>query len=101
MSETMTAHKHGQFAQKTRQDYFSEFAIRVRMAWTSAELMMHDLSKAGIELSRATCVQYRNGQSEPRFTRGEAILDLADAKLEQDIAERKARLDARRRRRNA
>lgn len=61
-----------------------------RAAWASADKMCWALAEVGIDYSVTSCKRLRSGQTEPRYTLGHAIAALADAKLEQDIADRRA-----------
>lgn len=70
-----------------------------RAAWASADQMCWALSTVGIEYSVSSCKRLRSGAGEPRYTLGCAIRDLAEAQIQNDIAERRARLASIRRRR--
>lgn len=83
------------------QQYFGEmpqFWRICRKAWDSGEDMAADLMAfAGINVSPNTCRNYMTGQTEPNATRTFAILAIVDAKLEQEIIERRERRDKLRR----
>ena len=62
-----------------------------RRAFDSGEEMADYLAGFGIDVSPNTCRNYMSGETEPGASRTIAILAIVDAKLEQEIKERRER----------
>ena len=75
------------------------FAELCRLAWPSYDAMCADLNAVDIPVCETTCKSYRNGSSEPRKTRGDAIEALAEYRIDQNERLRRERMQRHRQRR--